>query len=99
MTVRRRNMSNTEGKVVLITGAMGGLGNFVTNAFLDADAIAIGSPPAIAAEDFPHPNFTAMPADLSQSENARRLAGCVVQHFGRIDGLVHLIGGFAGGTS
>jgi NAD(P)-dependent dehydrogenase (short-subunit alcohol dehydrogenase family) len=84
-------------KVVLITGAKGGLGSTVTQAFLDAGAMVAGVSRSIEDSDFGHTNFTAMPAELSNGEAARRVADAVVEEFGRIDVLVHLVGGFAGG--
>ena len=92
-------MNILDQKVTLITGAKGGLGSFVTEAFLAAGARVIGVSRSIQATDFSHPEFTAMPAELSSGEAARRLAGDVVARFGRIDALVHVMGGFAGGKS
>src|SRR5437762_14305034 len=91
-------MSPLGGKVTLITGAKGGLGSVVTEAFLAAGARVVGVSRSIQATDFPHPEFTAMPAELSTGESARKLAGDVVTRFGRIDALVHLVGDFVGGT-
>ena len=88
-----------ENKVVLITGAKGGLGSSVTRAFLDAGATVVGVSRSIAGADFPHPRFTAMPATLSNGDAARTLAAAVVARHGRIDALVHLVGGWAGGAS
>src|ERR1035437_8855628 len=51
------------------------------------------------ASDFPHPGFTAMPAELSSGEAARKVADGIVAQLGRIDTLVHVVGGFAGGQS
>ena len=58
-------MNALEGKVVIITGAKGGLGTFVTEAFLAAGARVAGVSRSIQASDFPHPEFTAVPAELS----------------------------------
>src|SRR5437763_7269303 len=88
-----------DSKVILITGAKGGLGNSVTSEFLEAGATVVGSAQTITGADFPNARFTAMPADLSRSGAAADLIAAVLQRFGRIDGLVHLIGGFAGGNS
>lgn len=88
-----------DNKIVLITGAKGGLGTFVTQAFLDAGATVLGVSRSIANTDFPHPRFVAMPAELSNGEAARSLASGAVNAHGRIDVLVHLVGGFAGGKS
>ena len=92
-------MNQVESKVVLVTGAKGGLGSFVTEAFLAAGARVVGVSRSIHASDFPNPRFTAMPADLSTSEAARKLAAGVLAQFARIDALVHVMGGFAGGQS
>jgi len=48
---------------------------------------------------FPHPGFTARPAELSSGEAARKVADDIVAQPGRIDVLVHAVGGFAGGKS
>jgi NAD(P)-dependent dehydrogenase (short-subunit alcohol dehydrogenase family) len=92
-------MNALEGKVALITGASGGLGRFITEAFLAAGAKVVGVSRSIQASDFPHPGFTALPADLSDGEAARKMAGDAVARFGRVDVLVHAMGGFAGGQS
>ena len=91
-------MNLLQDKIVLITGAKGGLGSFVTEAFLAAGAKVVGVSRSIQAGDFPHPGFTAMPAELSSGDAARKLAVDVVARFGRIDALVHVMGGFAGGA-
>jgi NAD(P)-dependent dehydrogenase (short-subunit alcohol dehydrogenase family) len=84
---------------ILITGAKGGLGTYVTQAFLTANANVIGTARNIAPTDFPHPNFTAEPADLSTLQAAQTLIDQIVQKHGTLDGLVHLVGAFAGGKS
>jgi NAD(P)-dependent dehydrogenase (short-subunit alcohol dehydrogenase family) len=83
--------------VVLITGAKGGLGTHVTRAFLDAAATVVGSSRAIRDADFPHPRFAAIPADLTDAGAARQLAATTLSRFRKIDVLVHVMGGFAGG--
>jgi NAD(P)-dependent dehydrogenase (short-subunit alcohol dehydrogenase family) len=88
-----------EGKVVVVTGAKGGLGTYVTNDLLRAGARVVGVSRSIARSDFPHERFSAMPAELSNEESARQLVDRVIQEHGRIDGLAHLVGGFAGGQS
>ena len=82
-----------KGQTILITGAKGGLGTHVTQAFLDAGANVVGSSRAIQNADFPHPQFTASAADLTDAEAARKLASGLA----KIDALVHVMGGFAGG--
>src|SRR6516162_7728850 len=92
-------MNSLEGKIVVVTGAKGGLGSFVTESFLSAGAKVIGVSRSIQAADFDHPEFVAMPAELSSGEGARRLAAEVIARFSRIDALVHVMGGFTGGKS
>jgi NAD(P)-dependent dehydrogenase (short-subunit alcohol dehydrogenase family) len=92
-------MNSLEGKIVLVTGAKGGLGTFVTESFLAAGAKVVGVSRSIQADDFTHPEFYAMPAELSSGGAARQLADDVTARFGRIDALVHVMGGFAGGKS
>src|SRR5689334_341068 len=92
-------MNSLEGKITIVTGAKGGLGSSVTQAFLEAGAKVIGVSRSIRASDFAHPQFVAMPAELSNGDAARKLAAETVERFGRIDALVHVMGGFAGGQS
>jgi NAD(P)-dependent dehydrogenase (short-subunit alcohol dehydrogenase family) len=80
-------------RTALITGAKGGLGTSVTQAFLEAGTRVIGVSRSISAADFPHPNFTAIAADLTSSAGARNAIAAA----GAIDILVHVMGGFAGG--
>ena len=86
-------------KVVLITGANGGLGTAVTNAFLEAGARVAGVSKKIQNSEFPHANFAAYPAELRTSGAARAVAAAVIAKWDRIDALVHLVGAFAGGQS
>ena len=86
-----------KGKVVLVTGANGGLGTYVTRAFLDTGATVAGSSRDIRQSDFEHPGFTALPAELATGKGARDLVDQVVSRFKRLDVLVHTVGGFAGG--
>jgi NAD(P)-dependent dehydrogenase (short-subunit alcohol dehydrogenase family) len=86
-------------KVVLVTGADGGLGSHVTQAFLDAGAIVVGTSRQIQQSAFSSPRFTAVPAELSTLEGARRVVDRIVARFGKLDVLAHTVGGFAGGQS
>ena len=88
-----------KGKVVLVTGANGGLGTYVTRAFLEAGATVIGTSRKILQSDLNNPNFTALPAEISTSEGAKILVDQVVARFGKLDVLAHTVGGFAGGRS
>src|SRR4051812_25949053 len=86
------------GRIILITGAKGGLGNFVTKKFLDAGEMVIGAALSIRQSDFPNANFLDAAIDFSDAEGVKALVDNVVKRFGHIDVLVHVIGGFAGGT-
>src|SRR5258708_516069 len=90
-------MSDLTNQVVVITGAKGGLGTNVTEVFLAAGAIVIGTSRSIADSDFPNPRFAGMAADLTDAAAARQLTDSVIQRFQKIDALVHVMGGFAGG--
>ena len=52
-------------KIVLVTGANGGLGSYVTQAFLDAGATVVGVSRKIQQSEFNSPAFTALPAEIS----------------------------------
>src|SRR5215475_10176784 len=87
------------GQVALITGANGGLGSHVTRAFLDAGRTVAGTSRNIEQSDFAHPAFTAMVADIATARGAGGLVEQVMARFGKLDVLVHTVGGFAGGQS
>lgn len=86
------------GKVVLITGANGGLGMAVTQAFLEAGARVAGIAEKISREDFDHPLFEPIPQTIKSRADADEIVTAVRAKWGRLDALVHLVGGFAGGT-
>lgn len=88
-----------KGRIVLVTGASGGLGTHVTQAFLDAGALVIGTSRKIRQSDFPRAEFTAIPGEISSQASAKALIDAVVARFGRLDVLVQTVGGFAGGQS
>lgn len=88
-----------KGRVVLVTGANGGLGTYVTQAFLDAGAIVVGTSRKIRQSDFNNANFTALPAEISTRDGAKVLLDQVVARFGKLDVLAHTVGGFAGSQS
>ena len=84
-------------RIILVTGASGGLGTFVVEAFLNAGDTVVGTSRSIQATDFKNPRFVAIASDLTDAGSARHLVDSVEQRFRRIDGLVHVMGGFAGG--
>jgi len=86
------------GKFVVITGAKGGLGTFVTQKFLAAGETVIGASRNIQWSDFANANFLPERTDFSDETSVQKLADATIMRFGRIDILVHVAGGFAGGT-
>jgi len=63
-------MHDFSNQVILITGAKGGLGTSVTQTFLAAGAMVVGSSKSIQDSDFANPRFAAIPADLTVAERA-----------------------------
>lgn len=86
-------------KVVLITGANGGLGTSITRTFLATGAGVTGVSNKISAAEFPQANFTPISTDLTKASAAQEIVQSVVKREGRLDILVHVLGGFAGGKS
>jgi len=84
-----------EGKTILVSGAKGGLGSFVTQELLSAGATVIGVSRSIRDSDFPSLNFRAMAAEIDGPETA---SAVIEKAGGALDGLVHLVGAFAGGA-
>jgi NAD(P)-dependent dehydrogenase (short-subunit alcohol dehydrogenase family) len=95
----KNNDNKNMDKIALVTGANGGLGSFVTQELLAAGATVIGLSPRIRQSDFDHPSFRALASDISTSSAATSAIDSVVKGFGRLDILIHTVGGFAGGKS
>jgi len=87
------------GKVAMVTGANGGLGASVTRALLEAGATVVGVSPHIQQSDFKQISFTALAAEISSAESAKHVVETIVARFGKLDVVVHTVGGFAGGSS
>ena len=86
-------------RVVLITGAKGGLGTAVTRRFLASGATVVGTNRGITQEDFPGANFLAVPADLTKPAGVAGAIHTVMDRYQRLDVLIHLLGAFTGGKS
>ncbi len=86
-------------RVVFITGAKGGLGSFITERFLASGARVVGASRSISQQDFPLPNFAALPVDFTNAAAVTSAVNSVVDRYGRLDVLVHVVGAFAGGQS
>jgi NAD(P)-dependent dehydrogenase (short-subunit alcohol dehydrogenase family) len=85
--------------VVLVTGANGGLGVAVTRAILDGGASVVGVSLKIEQSAFPDKTFVALKAEIMNLQTALKVVDGVLSRFGKLDALVHLVGGFAGGKS
>jgi NAD(P)-dependent dehydrogenase (short-subunit alcohol dehydrogenase family) len=84
-------------RVIFITGAKGGLGSFITKRFLATGATVVGASRSIAQQDFPAPNFVALPVDFTKSAAVTAAVKSIVDRYHRLDVLVHVVGAFAGG--
>jgi NAD(P)-dependent dehydrogenase (short-subunit alcohol dehydrogenase family) len=92
-------------RVVLVTGATGVLGHVVVARFAESGArvglagTRVGRLKDEARElGLADDRWVAAAGDLLRPADARAIAATVAQRFGRIDILVHLVGGWAGGT-
>lgn len=97
-------MGELDGRVIAIAGAGGGLGPLVVERLAGEGAV-------IAATDRHQEALDSMRADLGLSEErwdgravdlldeeaVRAWCAALVERFGRVDGIVHLVGGWRGG--
>jgi NAD(P)-dependent dehydrogenase (short-subunit alcohol dehydrogenase family) len=86
-------------RVVFITGAKGGLGSFITERLLATGARVVGASRSISQQDFPLPNFVALPVDFTKSAAVTGAVNSIIDRYRRLDVLVHVVGAFAGGQS
>lgn len=90
---------NNESQVVVVTGAFGALGRAVARAFATRGArLALldvaPQPPAAVREQLGTEPLLFGGVDLSDMEATRRVMSVVAMHFGGIDVLVNVAGGF-----
>lgn len=91
-----------DGRVVVVTGAAGPAGVATCAALSAAGAtvIAVGhSPERLAALARRQPGLVVETADLADAAAVDALAARVRDRHGRVDGLIHLVGGWRGGDS
>ncbi len=93
-------------RVVFIAGATGGLGRATAAAFAGTGArLALGGTSeerlATVASDLAlaDDRWVAAVGDVGTADGARAAARAATDRFGRIDVLLHLVGGWAGGTA
>jgi NAD(P)-dependent dehydrogenase (short-subunit alcohol dehydrogenase family) len=92
-------MSDLKNKIIIVTGANGGLGDVVTQTLLDAGATVVGVSSKIEQSEFKSLAFTPISANLLDAKASDNMVGQTISRFGRVDVLAHLVGGFAGGKS
>jgi len=95
-----------ENRVAVITGATGGLGSVITRELAargvnlalldhDPDKLAI----LTSSLSLPESRMLARPVDLLDPSETKSAAEAVASKFGRVDILLHLVGGWTGGKT
>jgi NAD(P)-dependent dehydrogenase (short-subunit alcohol dehydrogenase family) len=97
-------MSELDGRVVAIAGVGGGLGPLVAAELGARGATVAGAErsretlDSLAADlGLPDERWDGRAVDLLDEEAVRGWCAALVERFGRVDGLVHLVGGWRGG--
>ena len=88
-----------QGQVAIVTGANGALGTDISKSLLAAGATVVGIARSMAVGEAHDGRFHPVSVDLTDREEVRDLAARLAGQFERIDILVHVVGGFAGGAS
>jgi NAD(P)-dependent dehydrogenase (short-subunit alcohol dehydrogenase family) len=96
--------SMLENRVIAIAGVGGGLGPLVAERLAAAGATVAGTDrsqehlDSLAADlALPPERWDGRPVDLLDEAAARAWCATLVERFGHVDGLVHLVGGWRGG--
>jgi NAD(P)-dependent dehydrogenase (short-subunit alcohol dehydrogenase family) len=97
-------MPDLQDRVIAIAGVGGGLGPLVAQRLADEGATVAGTDrdqgalDALAADlGLPSERWDGRAVDLLDEDAARAWCAALVERFGRVDGLVHLVGGWRGG--
>src|SRR5258707_495466 len=97
-------MSDLDGRVFAIAGAGGGLGPVVATRLADAGAsLSLADRSQEIADSvaqhtgLPDDRVQPQAVDLLDESAANDWAAATEQKFGRVDGLIHLVGGYRGG--
>jgi NAD(P)-dependent dehydrogenase (short-subunit alcohol dehydrogenase family) len=97
------DLNSLDGRVIAIAGVGGGLGPLVAAELAEAGATVAGTdrnPDAldsIGVELGIGERWDGRPVDLLDEDAVRGWCAALVERFGRVDGLVHLVGGWRGG--
>lgn len=93
-------------KIIVVTGATGALGSLAARTFAgrgDSLALFDNDPQKLDAltRDLKLPNERLLPliVDLRRGDAVRSAAEAVAAKFGRLDALIHLVGGWVGGRT
>lgn len=88
-----------QGKVFIITGAGGAISSAINTAFNTAGAqLALADRPGNAERARDHLGAgLVVPVDLGSLAGAEAMVKATIEHYGRLDGLIHTVGGFATG--
>ena len=84
-----------DGKVIVVTGALGALGRVVAQAALARGARVAGVDHAQAQTPATPTRIELGGVDLSDAAQAKTAIDAVASHFGRLDALINIAGGFA----
>jgi NAD(P)-dependent dehydrogenase (short-subunit alcohol dehydrogenase family) len=84
-----------DGKVVVVTGASGALGNVVVDQALARGARVAGLDYAASQIPAAENRIELGGVDLSDAAQAKKAIDAVAAHFGRCDALINIAGGFA----
>ncbi|MGE5283205.1 MAG: SDR family oxidoreductase [Chloroflexota bacterium] len=97
-------MSDLEGRVIAIAGVAGGLGPVVAERLAAGGASVAGADVSAervgevgAALGLPDERWDGRAVDLLDEESTRAWCAALEQRFGRVDALLHLVGGWRGG--
>src|SRR2546430_17310303 len=84
-----------DGKVVVVTGASGALGKVVAEAALARGARVAGIDHAPAQLPATQDRLELVGVDLTDAAQAKKAIDAAVSHFGKLDALINIAGGFA----
>jgi NAD(P)-dependent dehydrogenase (short-subunit alcohol dehydrogenase family) len=84
-----------DGKVVVVTGASGALGKVVAEVALASGARVAGVDHAAAQAPAAANRIELGGVDLTDASQAKKAIDAVAAHFGRLDALINIAGGFA----
>src|SRR5262245_16970174 len=96
-------MNSLEGRVIAIAGISGGLGPVVAQRLADVGATVAGAERGqealerIGGELPDQERWDGRVVDLLDEDATREWCAALVERFGRVDGLLHLVGGWRGG--